>query len=89
MGGQWRVVPDDLKTFMGMDSFAETANRPKPNPENRTYGASGKRKGLVSAAVDVNVAFKEEALRLSSTILAAMNSRVREEAARCDYLFYE
>ena len=89
VGGQWRIAAEELKEFMGLDSLADMANRPVPNPEQTTYETAGKEKVLVSAVVDVNVASREEALRLSSSIMAAMNSGHRTEKARCDYLFYE
>lgn len=88
-GGQWRINSDDLKKFMGINSFEEVANRIVPDPDKRSYDIKGKEKVLVSAVVDVNVASKEEALRLSSTIMAAMNGRKDRDPARCDYLFYE
>lgn len=89
VGGQWRVLADDLKTFLGADSFADIANRPKPDPETRTYDSTKKERIVVSAVVDIHVGSKDEALRLSSTILAAMNSPHEDEQARCDQIFFE
>ena len=89
MGGQWRIAPDDLKKFMGIESFESIANRPINNPEDKTYHTEGKTKILISAVVDINVTDREEALRISSTIMAAMNSRDSSEKTRCDYLFFE
>ena len=89
-GGLWRISSDDLKEFMGISSFDEIVHRIVPDPDKRSYDIKGKEKVLVSAVVDVNVASKEEAFRLSSTILAAVNSRDdRSSPARCDYLFFE
>lgn len=89
-GGQWRVLSDNLKDFMGIDSFDVIEQKPFPNPENRSYAISGKEKILVSAVVDVNVTSKDEAHRLSSTILAAVNGRPdKNQPARCDFLFFE
>lgn len=89
VGGRWRIDSEDLRIFMGIDSFGEIANREVPNPEERIYPVAGRRKVSISAVVDVAVASKEEALRLSSTIMAAMNGRDRTVPARCDYLFNE
>lgn len=89
VGGQWRITPDDLKKFTGVDGWENIVNPPHVNPEERSYSASGRAGIQVSAVVDVAVASKEEALRLSSTILAAMNSREKSKPARCDYLFDE
>ena len=89
VGGQWRIDAEDLRNFMGIESYEEIANREVANPENRSYTHEDRRKVTVSAVVDVAVASKEEALRLSSTIMAAMNGRDRTVPARCDYLFNE
>jgi len=89
VGGQWRISSDDLKVFMGIDSFQEIANKPVIDPDIKFYNNDAKIKILISSVVDIFVSSKEEAHRLSSTIMAAMNGRDTTETARCDYLFYE
>jgi excisionase family DNA binding protein len=92
IGGQWRIMEHDIKGFMG----GETVERPETDS---IKDVKGSRKGLnrkiqkkvrVSSIVDVFVENKEEALRISSTILAAMKSKDPAYGdARCDYLFDE
>lgn len=89
VGGQWRVQAEDLRLFMGVDSFAEIANRPKADPESRTYDNSEEVRIRVSSVIDVYVDSKEEALRLSGMIMAVMNSPHEDDKARCDQIFYE
>jgi len=74
---------------MGIDSFEQIANKTVQQVTERTYDHGTAPRVIVSSVVDVNAASKEEALRLSNTILAAMNGRDRLEHARCDFLFYE
>ncbi len=89
-GGQWRIILQDLMDFMGIQDTAELANRSVNNPEERSYiHPDNAYKVRVSSVVEVNVSSKDEALRLSSTITAAMISRERDSEARCDYQFME
>ncbi len=88
-GGQWRIILQDLMDFMGIHDPAELANRTVSNPEETTYDHIENTKIRVSAVVEVDVSSREEALRLSSTVTAAMISRERDSEARCDYQFME
>ena len=88
-GGQWRITLKNLMDFMGIENLSDLANRKIPNPEERNYSHGSNPKVIVSAVVDIKVSSKEEALRLSSTVTAAMLSRDRNSAARCDYQFME
>jgi excisionase family DNA binding protein len=88
VGGQWRVTAADLQAFSGVASLAELANQKVADPGARTYPPSDQPRILVSAVVDIQVHSREEADRLSSSIMAAMNSRDSRERARCDFLFF-
>lgn len=89
VGGQWRITPDDLKSFTGVEEWGKIVNPSIPDPETRDYPARNDSSIRVSAVVDIAVRSKEEAGRLSSSILAAVNSREKTRPARCDYLFDE
>ena len=90
MGGQWRMTSSDLADFTGNEeelnhtvlSVESLNTEPVSNLENQ--------KVLVSSIVDIFVKNSEEALRISSSIMAAMNSRgAADDKARCDYIYYE
>ena len=95
VGKQWRIQKSDLKTLIGDEQAGgqeenkaiELKDRtPISQKELRKY----KEKVLVSAVVDVFAADKEEAIRLSNSILAVMNSKDPSYGpSRCDYVFYE
>lgn len=95
VGKQWRIQKSDLQTLIGdeqaggheEDRAVELKDRtPVPQKELR----KNKEKVLVSAVVDVFVADREEAFRISNSILAVMNSKDPSYGnSRCDYVFYE
>ena len=92
VGGQWRIMEHDIKGFME----GETVERPETDSIKDVKGSRKgpdreiQKKVRVSSIVDVFVENKEEALRISSTILAAMKSKDPAYGdARCDYLFDE
>jgi excisionase family DNA binding protein len=92
VGGQWRITRQDIETCMGGQSLsgAESTLQTIPNKDQNGIKGNIKGKIQVSAVVDVFVADKEEASRLSTCILASMHSRDPEYgAARCDSIFYE
>ena len=92
VGGQWRIMEHDVNTFMGVEDVTNRAGdrRQEVNDSIKRTKRNRKQKVQVSSIVDVFVEDKDEALRFSTTILAAMNSRDPEHGnARCDFLFYE
>ena len=89
VGGRWKISLEQLREFMNYDSIDQVINHKVTDPDIRVYDNQNKPKITVSAVVDIFVKSKDEAFRLSSTIMAAMNNRTREEKARCDYLFNE
>ncbi len=89
VGGQWRISAADLKEFMGISSFDEITSVNITDPDKEMYFHNGQKRITISSVVDVRIETREEALRISSSILAAMNNRDREDPARCDYLFLE
>jgi hypothetical protein len=78
---------------MGENPIADTQHSRSQDSNNSANDSKRNikvQKVQVSSIVDVFVENKNEASRLSTTILAAMNSRDPEHGnARCDFLFYE
>lgn len=92
VGGQWRITRQDIETCMGGQSLSSSESTLRTIPKKDQKGIKGNIacKIRVSAVVDVFVADKEEASRLSTCILASMHSRGPDAApARCDSIFYE
>ena len=88
VGGQWRILNKELSRFMGDGDGVQNSLQPlEPILE---YQKELKLKVTVSAVVDVAVADRTEADRLSTLILASMNSRgASSGSARCEYLYQE
>ena len=89
MGGHWRIHKADLGRFMGEVYLAQGRAEPlEVSQEAKAYKKELRLKVRVSSVVDVQVSDRIEADRLSTFILAAMNSRGDDPArARCDYIF--
>lgn len=81
-GKKWRILKKDLEAFMGGE-MGQAVQRDESIPgwENRIQ---------VSAIVDIFVRDANEALRISNSIIAVINSKDREYGnVRCDYIYYE
>ncbi len=91
VGGQWRVTPDSLKLFMGIDSFEEIANRNLSEERSIKFSHdfSSVERITVSAVVDVLVRSRDEADRVSATLLAAIQCREGSGGTRCDGIYHE
>jgi excisionase family DNA binding protein len=92
VGGQWRITRQDIEACMGGQSLSGSEATLRTIPKKDQDGTRGNITGKiqVSAVVDVFVTDKEEASRLSTSILASMHSRDPDlGAARCDSIFYE
>lgn len=92
VGGQWRIMEHDIKMFMGGENIDHPETNSIKDVKDSRKGPNRKiqKKIRVSSIVDVFVESKEEALRISSSIFAAMNSKDPAYGdARCDYLFDE
>lgn len=92
IGGQWRVMRDDLESFVGSEDIV---NHKSPNGKiiKESFGILEKKyekKTQVSAVIDYYVDHKEEAERISNSIIAVMNSKDPEYGeARFDFIYYE
>ena len=95
-GKQWRISAADLEDFMGR-------NKPETGElRARALWQAGDSAGFaprdegpiqpkvrVSAVVDIMVADKEEAIRLTNTLFAVMNCKDPSYgSSRCDHVFY-
>lgn len=92
VGGQWRITRQNIEACMGGQplSGSEPKLRTVSDEEQKYVKGNIARKIQVSAVVDVFVTNKEDASRLSTCILASMNSRDPDHgAARCDSILYE
>lgn len=95
VGKQWRIKEQDLKVLLGDEKAGsreteEVVEFKDATPVSKKELAEYKEKVQVSAVVDVFVADREEAFRLSNTILAVMNSKDPSYGKkRCHYKFYE
>ncbi len=85
-GRQWRIRQADLEAFVeGKD---ERGRKDEVLMIRSADHASPAAKVSVSAAVDIMTESEDEALRLSSSILAVFNSDEPDrEGARCDYFY--
>jgi len=95
VGKQWRIKEQDLKVLLGDENegsreTGEVVEFKDTTPVSKEELAEHKEKVQVSAVVDVFVADREEAFRLSNMILAVMNSKDPSYGKkRCNYMFYE
>lgn len=92
VGGQWRVTESDLQTLTGRLNVLPSKNEPWEYPKESLNVPKGNKvtKIQVSTIVDIWVTDKEEAFRISSTIMAVMNCKDQAYGnARCDYVFNE
>jgi len=69
IGKSWRVTKEDLEDFTGM-----SIERRSPE-EQKTLKRKPKQRISVSAVVDIDACEKEEAIRISNTLSAVLNSR--------------
>ncbi|MCP4134919.1 MAG: helix-turn-helix domain-containing protein [bacterium] len=92
VGGQWRIMDADLKSFMGVDknSAPEAAGSQEIYQSPESPAPSRKEKIQVSSIVDVFVEDSDEAMRISNSIFAILNCKDPAFGkARCDYIFYD
>jgi excisionase family DNA binding protein len=100
-GKQWRIRQVDLEAFTDGASRQKMAAQPDhetdplhPRRETesiviRETEPQPEQKIKVSAVADVQTVSRDEALRLSNSILAVFNSDDPDRSgARCDYLYY-
>ena len=82
IGKQYRIAARDLDSFTGTTT-------PIPGPSTAFQSEQQSRKVLVSSVVDVDAIGKDEATRLSNSVMAAMNSKDPVYGqARADVIFY-
>lgn len=97
VGGQWRVTAGEVARFSGEGAEPGSGEEAGPPALSDVRAAAGEGVGApepggrvrVSAVVDVHGAAQEEAERISTTLLAAMNSGDPElRGARLDFVYY-
>ncbi|MBB6482070.1 helix-turn-helix domain-containing protein [Spirochaeta isovalerica] len=82
VGRSYRISGHELSVFTG-DVVDET-------PQYTPPGAELKEKPQASAVVDCFVGGKDQAMRISNTINAVMNSKLPEDGkGRFDFIYYE
>ncbi len=92
VGGQWRVMRDDLERFVGSENIfnIESANGRVLKESFGSMENEYKKVARVSTVIDYYVKNKEEAERISNSIIAVMNSKDPEYGnARFDFIYYE
>ena len=82
-GGQWRILEEDLQSFIGNNEKKMSSSSIKPENGDRD-------KIFVSSVVDIYVESRDEALRISNSIIATINVKDPKYGfSRCDFLFFE
>ncbi|AMJ40731.1 helix-turn-helix domain-containing protein [Anaerotignum propionicum] len=100
VGKQWRIIKEDLDTFMGRDSSfekehkAETPNIDFINSEiqctnKHVMDSHIKNKISISAVVDMQGVYKKNFERISNTLLAVMNSKDRKMNGATIHIKYD
>ncbi len=78
-GGSWRILKEDLDNFIGKKPVKESFEK----ADDGTIA-----KIQVSAVVDLKAAGKEEAQRISNTLIAVMNGKGPEYGkSRMDFIY--
>ena len=90
VGKQWRILQQDLDAFTG-STDTPTDNGINLVPGDPAHSLPGPEPKIqVSAVVDIRVKNREEALRLSNSVVAVLNCKDPAYGrARCDFFYYE
>jgi excisionase family DNA binding protein len=94
VGGQWRVMENDLKVFMEGEAVSgeiksESAREIQGSIDAVSFDRSGE-KVQVSTVIDVLVEDFEEATRLSNTFIAVLNCKDPDYGrAKYNFIYYE
>lgn len=93
IGGQWRISQNDLDQVMGNSSILEATGEVHSKDtfeSSEDYGEKPAVKAQASTVVDINVKDADEAMRISNTIIAVMNSKDPKYGyARFDHVYYK
>jgi excisionase family DNA binding protein len=91
IGKQYRVTQADLEAFTGLPTAGDGRARNRHQQDVRSEAqTSANREYVVSAIVDVGVHDQELVMRITNSVMAAMNSRMQEDVnARADTIYVE
>ena len=89
VGGRWRIHGNDLSKFVGSEEYAgsESTEERKPQKKKKTGETP---EPWVSTVVHGENIDQDDAIRISNTMLALMNSRSEQDGrGRLDTVYFE